>query len=150
MDGRSSEIRYTSGIARLTMWQRRGGYYIGLPDDGRLTGWCARWEQSWLDKPEMKVIRSRSEILVRPSWWECFSLVPGIGLKMAEALGRWLPDESKTFADGLTYLSWPRNYRRDDHPPGIGPGTFERARLWLGLEEDQALQIYEPPEEVEG
>lgn len=145
VDGRSTGVRYTRVMARVTLWQRRGGYYVNLPNDRRLVSWCARWEQSWSTKPELKVVRERHVILVDAPWWERLTLVPNVGNVRAVAIGKWLPEGYRTFGDALAYLSWPENYNPKDHPEGVGPALFETTRKWLGSRDGEAFSTYKVP-----
>lgn len=147
VDGRVSGVRWSYLSSRLTYWQRRGGYHIHLPNDKRMISWVSSWEEGWLDKPQTKMIRTAPQTLEAMGWYERLMVIPGIGQVMAKAIADWLPDDYKNVANALQFLSWADNLRSDDKPHGVGPKTAEAAREWLGLQDGEAIKVYNVEEE---
>jgi hypothetical protein len=145
IDGRSTSVRYTRVMARVSLWQRRGGYYVNLTNDRRLVSWCQRWEQSWFGKPEIKVVRTPNVVLVDAPYWDHLTVIPGVGHKIALAIHEWLPEGHKTLGDALAYLSWVENYNPKDKPDGVGPSLFVKTSKWLGMREGEAFRTYVVP-----
>lgn len=144
LDKRVTKWRYSTLMAKLATWQRRGGYLYLLPDDDYLVNFVATAEK-WLTVPMEKVVAKRplQQNLVPADWWERLTAVPGFGLSKAKALAEWLPEEYRTLAHALEYLSHFEEYERTDHPERVGPSDFKAARAWLMLSNVEYLDVRE-------
>lgn len=149
-EGMKTKTHYVSYVAKMTAWQRSGGYWLPLESDDHLTGWIKGWEEGWLadsGSKTVEMVRRTERSLVPAGWWERLTVIPGIGIKTAEAIGEWLPEGHRNMITVLSYLSnYEGNYRKDDHPVGVGAGTFEAVRAWLMLRPGYQLVEGEIPD----
>ncbi len=143
LDKRVTKWKYSTLMAKIVDWQRRGGYWYCLPDDEHLTAFVAAAEKR-VTGDAVKVVATRqpAQSIVPAGWWERLTAIPGFGLTKAQALAEWLADGNygfDTMAHALEYLSWEKRYVRDDHPNRVGPSDFKNARAWLMLEPGQRI-----------
>ncbi len=141
LDKRITKWKYSTLMAKVIDWQRRGGYWHCLPDDEHLTAFVAAAEKR-ITNTDTKVVATRQPVqsIVPAGWWERLAVIPGMGLTKAKAIADWLQGDYSTMANALEYLSNTRNYTSKDHPARIGPADFKHTREWLMLAEGQTMK----------
>jgi hypothetical protein len=141
LNGNQTKWRYEPVMAKLGAWQRRGGYWMALPDDGSMSSFVKQLETKWVRGKKEKRIESRTpmQALIPAGWEDKLCVIPGIGPTTAKAISRWLPPSCRNVSSALCYLSNEGNYRRSNHPKGVGPATFQMVKAWLEIEPGRGL-----------
>lgn len=145
---KESDFAYAALLGALEAWQIRGGFYINLYNESPslIRNWLLRQQKRANDERATKVVHFRrppqQHIITETdedAWISTLMTFPGIGTVLAQNIG----DFFGTLAASLCFLSDPTSPRWESRPSGYGTVVSQKARIRLGLNPKQRLEIVE-------
>jgi hypothetical protein len=132
----------------LSRWGKRGGIVETVDRVAQIPEWVQMQERILIDMKEDPILKLYSkpdtvfepddplqEVIYINDWRKTLLTLPGIGIKKVDALMEWAGDAC-TLWEALHFLS---TQPLAVQIPGIGKGTVESIRAWLGLKPGMEL-----------
>lgn len=139
----------------IDKWTEEGGVYINLHKNSLIPIWAKKKEERlrhYLEEPKREIIASSQrlitelkddplqEVIEINDYRKTLITLPGIGAKSVRELTKAMKSSGAVlnFLNALTWLTTPR-YVKDIY--GVGKGTMQNIREYIGLEEGMGVYI---------